>query len=74
MSHVDPTMEPHPLKDSSGWYVLIVWPTGPEQHVTGFATEAQARAWINDDSEAWTAKVTRPRPTRPPGTPETGRQ
>jgi hypothetical protein len=62
MDRLDPIMEPHPLGESAGWYVLIVWPTGPEQHVTGFATEAQARAWIDDDCEA--PKVRRPRQGR----------
>jgi hypothetical protein len=62
MGEADPTMEPHQRKDGSGWYVLIVWPTGPEQQVNRFATEAAARAWINDDSKAWTAKAKHLRP------------
>jgi hypothetical protein len=59
MSDAEATMEPRQLKDLSGW--LIVWPTGPEQHVSGFRTEAAARAWIKKESKPWIAKAKRPR-------------
>ena len=62
MGEADPTMEARQLEDGSGWYVLIVWPTGPEQHVNRFLTEAAARAWINGDSKAWTTKAKHLRP------------
>jgi hypothetical protein len=46
-----------PSKAGSEWYVLVSWHDGrvPE-HVTGFQTEDDARAWIIKESANWLQK------------------
>jgi hypothetical protein len=49
-------LEPLPLKLTlgSGWYVKATHPDGRIEHVTaGFKSEAEAKAWIADDSADW---------------------
>jgi hypothetical protein len=41
------------IKDGSGWCVLVLWPSGLEQHVPGFRSLAEAEQWIVDESETW---------------------
>jgi hypothetical protein len=48
-------MEPHELKDGSGWYVRLAWPTGAREDID-FSSEAEAVEWIRDKSAAWLAK------------------
>jgi hypothetical protein len=43
------TFDPRPLRVGSEWYVIATYPTGQEKQVTGFRTEADAKAWINSD-------------------------
>ena len=45
--------KPCPLKHGDGWYVLASWDSGRTAEVNGFATEAEAEAWIKNDSAAW---------------------
>jgi hypothetical protein len=52
-----PLLTPRMLKDRPGWYVLLVWPNGREQHITNFDTEAEAQAWIDNNSAAWLSKA-----------------
>jgi hypothetical protein len=54
-------MTPRPLKDFSGWYVLLTWPDGLEQQIDDFLTEAEAQAWIDDESAAWLVDAKRHR-------------
>lgn len=61
MAKPDPTMTPRPLKDFSGWYVLLAWPDGLEQQIDDFLTEAEAQAWIDDESAAWLVDAKRHR-------------
>ena len=61
MAKPDPTMTPRPLKDSSGWYVLLTWPDGLEQQIDDFLTEAEAEAWIDGESAAWLVDAKRHR-------------
>jgi hypothetical protein len=51
----DPTMTPCPLKDASGWYILLTWPDGREEQMDDFTSEEEAQAWIDDESAAWLA-------------------
>jgi hypothetical protein len=51
-----PELKPFPVKDISGWYVLVTWPDGTEQQVYDFRTELEAKAWIEHDSVAWLQK------------------
>jgi hypothetical protein len=46
-------MTPLPLKDGSGWYILLAWPDGREEQMDDFASEEEAQAWIDDESAAW---------------------
>jgi hypothetical protein len=50
-----PILEPQRLGDF-GWYVLIEWSAGVARHVHEFRTEAEARSWIECESEAWLKK------------------
>jgi hypothetical protein len=53
----EPWFEVTPFEDSSGWYVLAVWPDGRTILINGFASEAEAQAWITtDESREWLAE------------------
>jgi hypothetical protein len=39
--------------DRWGCVVRATWPDGYEQEITGFIDEAEARAWIANDSQGW---------------------
>jgi hypothetical protein len=53
----NPTFTALPSKVGSEWYILVSWHDGrvPE-HVTGFQTEDNARAWILKESADWLQK------------------
>ena len=55
MTDKPPTMEPRELKDGSGWYVRVTWPTGAPEDID-FSTETEAVEWIRFKSSAWLAK------------------
>jgi hypothetical protein len=49
-------LEPLPLKLTlgSGWYVKATHPDGRIEYITaGFKSDAEAQAWIADDSTDW---------------------
>lgn len=48
-------MEPHELKDQSGWYVRITWANRQTEDID-VSTEVEAIEWIRDKSAAWLAK------------------
>ena len=48
-----PKFEPRELKDGSGFYVLVIWPYGPEEHVNGFRSVDEAKIWIDLESKGW---------------------
>jgi hypothetical protein len=52
MAGKSPTMEPCELKDGSGWYVRVTWPTGTSEDID-VSTEIEAVEWIRDKSAAW---------------------
>jgi hypothetical protein len=43
-----------PLKVGDEWHVKAIWPSGQAEWITGFKTEADAKAWIaGDDAKTW---------------------
>jgi oxalate decarboxylase/phosphoglucose isomerase-like protein (cupin superfamily) len=38
--------EPMPLKEGSGWYIVVTYPGGMQEHIPGFKNEAEAQAWL----------------------------
>ena len=47
-------INPQPVKVGDEWHVVAVWPSGHPEQITGFKTEAEARAWITGDAaKAW---------------------
>ena len=47
------TFDPQPLQVGHEWHVVAIYPSGQQQHITGFKTEEEARRWITSGSEAW---------------------
>ncbi|MGF6534962.1 hypothetical protein P3T24_006318 [Paraburkholderia sp. GAS33] len=47
------TFEAVQLNDRSEYIVRAMWPDGYEQQITGFTDDAEARAWITNDSRGW---------------------
>ena len=48
-----PSFDPQPLNVGSGWYVCVSWSYGQIEHVRGFASEREAKAWIDTKSKDW---------------------
>ncbi len=38
------------------WHVVGTYPSGQQERITGFKTEADALDWIANDSAAWLEK------------------
>jgi len=53
----DPNLTPHPVNGSPGWFVKIAFADGRERRISRFVTEAEARAWIENESDDWLAGV-----------------
>ena len=49
------TLTPRPIKGSPGWFVQILFPDGREKRISRFETEAEAQAWIANESDDWLA-------------------
>ena len=47
------TFEAVQLNERSEYVVRARWPDGYEQQITGFTDDAEARAWITNDSRGW---------------------
>jgi hypothetical protein len=56
MNEMMPKIEVREMKRGSEAYVLLTWPDGFEQHVNGFASESEARAWVEHESTDWLAR------------------
>jgi hypothetical protein len=41
------TFEARPLKVGSGWYVVVTYPGGMQEHVAGFHGELEAKQWLD---------------------------
>ena len=39
--------------DSDDWYVLVTWPNGEAEHVSGFSNALEAKDWIKTQSQSW---------------------
>ena len=53
----DPTFEARPVGIGGAWYVLVSWPDGRIEKVTGFASGALANRWIiSPESQRWIAR------------------
>ena len=55
MTAAPPRMEPRELKDGSGWYVHLTWPTGAQEDID-VSSETEAIEWVRNRSSAWLAK------------------
>ena len=51
------TLIPQPIKGSPGWFVQIRFPDGREKRISRFTTEAEAQAWIDNESDDWLASM-----------------
>jgi len=49
------TFTPLPIKGSPGWFVQIRFPDGREKRISRFITQAEAQAWIDNESDDWLA-------------------
>ena len=47
--HQSIRINPQPIKAGNEWRVMAIWPSGHPEKITGFKTEAEARAWIAGD-------------------------
>lgn len=46
--------EAKPLKVGSGWYVVVTYPNGMQEHIPGFKNEAEAKEWLaGKGREVW---------------------
>jgi hypothetical protein len=53
MPKSQPSFDPRRLNAGSGWYVCVSWSYGQIEHVNGFASEHEAKAWIDAKSKDW---------------------
>ena len=53
----DLTLTPRPIKGSPGWVVQVSFPDGREKRISRFTTEAEAQAWIDNESDDWLAGI-----------------
>ncbi len=52
--HQSIRINPQPIKAGNEWRVMAIWPSGHSEEITGFKTEAEARAWIaGNGAKAW---------------------
>ena len=51
--HQEPSFRPRELTRGSGWYVLVTWPNGEAEHVSGFTSVVEAKDWIETQSRSW---------------------
>jgi hypothetical protein len=46
--------DPVPIEVGPEWHVRAVYPSGHEEHITGFASVAAAKDWIaGDEAKVW---------------------
>jgi hypothetical protein len=41
------SFDPKPLKAGHGWYILVGYPGGMQEHIPGFHSEAEAGEWLS---------------------------
>jgi hypothetical protein len=48
------TFDPKPLKRGPEWYLVATYPSGQQEHISGFKTEADAIEWLaSSRCQAW---------------------
>ena len=53
----EPTFEARPVGIGGAWHVLVSWPDGRTEKITGFASGALANKWIiGPESQRWIAR------------------
>ena len=50
------TLAARPVKVGAQWHVVGTYPSGQQERITGFKTEADALDWIANDSADWLEK------------------
>ena len=73
MPEQEPTFEARPVKLVGPWYVLVTWPSGRTERVTGFGSGRRAIQWINgNEAKTWLAqkRMTNGEPPQAPARPE----
>ncbi len=54
MTKPEIAFEPKPRRIGLEWRVIASYPSGQKEHITGFASEAEAVAWLeSNSSQAW---------------------
>ena len=57
MPEQQPTFEARPVTIVGPWYVLVRWPDGSTERVTGFGSGGRAHQWMaGDEAKAWLAQ------------------
>ena len=49
--------EVRPIRAEHKWMVVAKFPDSPQMQLTDFATEADAKNWITNDSSGWLKKL-----------------
>jgi hypothetical protein len=48
------TFDPRPIKVGSSWRVVATHPSGQQEHISGFHTDAEAIEWLSSNAcAAW---------------------
>jgi hypothetical protein len=48
------TIQPQPFQVGKEWHVKAIWPSGHPEAITGFKSEAEAKAWVaGNGAKAW---------------------
>jgi hypothetical protein len=40
------TFDLKPLKEEEGWYIVVTYPPGMQEHIPGFHSVAEAEEWL----------------------------
>jgi hypothetical protein len=41
------SFDPKPLKEGGGWYIVVTYPGGMQEHIPGFQSEVGAGQWLS---------------------------
>jgi hypothetical protein len=52
----DPTFEPRKAENDTGYFILVTWPDGRTEQLSGFKDETAALDWIRVGSRSWIAR------------------
>jgi hypothetical protein len=47
------TFDLKPLKVREGWYIVVTYPGGMQEHIPGFHSQVEAEEWLASKSQAW---------------------